>query len=344
MLRIELLESAGKTCLEDVPVSTLEVKTILISGASGIVGTHLLYALRHIQHVTKVGVKVVALVHRSVPEHLLPLSGGGGGMTFLAGDLSDDAFVSALPEADLIVHAATYGQPGLFMEHPEVTIKLNTQVTLAMFERLLRAGGRFLFVSSSELYSGLTDAPFTERQIGTTGPDHPRACYIEAKRCGEAIVNVFRGKGVAASSARLSLAYGPGTRAGDRRVLNNFIEKALLKKEISLMDAGAASRTYCYVTDAVNMMWHILLSGNEPVYNVGGTSTVTIAGLARLIGELTGVRVVVPAAGKGGPSGAPEDVRLDLSRYAAEFGEKKFVPMGDGLQRTIEWQRSLYAS
>ena len=99
-----------------------------------------------------------------------------------------------------------------FMQNPVKTLQLNTSTTLLLFEKLL-PGGKFLFISTSELYSGLSHPPFTEQQIGTTNTTHPRACYIEGKRCGEAIVNAFREQGVNAKSARLALAYGPGTEA-----------------------------------------------------------------------------------------------------------------------------------
>jgi nucleoside-diphosphate-sugar epimerase len=179
--------------------------------------------------------------------------------------------------------------------------------------------------------------------MGSTTPDHPRACYIEAKRCGEAVVNVYRNKSCSATSARLSLAYGPGTRRGDRRVINNFVEKALLQKKITLLDNGEAKRTYCYVSDAVNMMLRILLEGQESVYNVGGVSSVTIADLARLVGKIVGVNVIFPQHGGGGDSCAPEVVRLDIARYTAEFGEREFVGLETGLRNIIEWQKNLYS-
>ena len=68
----------------------------------------------------------------------------------------------------------------------------------------------------------------SESDIGTTTPLHPRASYIEGKRGGETICNAYRSQGVRAVSARLALAYGPGTRKGDKRAMNSFIEKALM--------------------------------------------------------------------------------------------------------------------
>lgn len=343
MIRIDLLNMDGQETARDVPVDKLSGKTLLITGSSGIVGTHLLFSLRHMRNAFGIPLKVLALVNGTVPEHFSELLREDF-ITFLIGDLSDDSFVSTLPRADIIVHAATYGQPALFMKNPEVTLRLNTTLTLNLLERVLKNNGRFLFLSSSEVYSGLPKSPFFEDQIGTTTPTHSRACYIEAKRCGEAIVNVYRQKGVNATSARLSLAYGTGTRCGDRRVLNNFIEKALVEKEIRMLDRGKARRSYCYVTDAVNMMWRILLEGTQCVYNIAGVSTVTIADLANLVGKIVGVTTVFPDDSGSGLCDAPEDVRLDITRFISEFGSREFISLETGLRRTIDWQRSLYLS
>ncbi|MEK7097218.1 MAG: NAD-dependent epimerase/dehydratase family protein, partial [Patescibacteria group bacterium] len=167
------------------------------------------------------------------------------------------------------------------------------------------------------------------------------SCYIEAKRCGEAICNAYRAKGVQAKSARLSLAYGPGTKQGDLRVLNSFIQKAIQGK-IEMLDYGEAKRTYCYISDAIEIMWKILLFGKEPVYNVGGFSNITIADLARKIGKYLDIPVVFPKISSDKISGAPVDVSLDMSKVKNEFGKTEYVSLDEGLERTIEWQKKLY--
>lgn len=341
MLKTELLNIGGKESLKDINPNNFKNKSILITGASGIVGTHFIYGLQYIYDELKIPLKIYAVVNRGIPDHLTSLKEKKY-INFYSGDLTDELFLTSLPKADYIIHAATYGQPGKFMEFPEVTIKLNTTVTLFLLENILNKDGRLLFLSTSEVYSGLPTSPFSEEQIGNTSPNHSRACYIEAKRCGEAIINIFRQKGIKAVSARLSLAYGPGTRNDDRRVLNNFIEKALINKEIKLMDAGLAKRTYCFVSDAVNMMWKVFFEGRECVYNIGGKSSVTILQLANIIGELTNVRVIAPEIEDVAVSGAPDDVRLDLTRFIKEFGEPDFCDIKKGLIKTIEWQSSMY--
>src|SRR3990167_5679045 len=236
---------------------------------------------------------------------------------------------------DYIIHAAGYGQPAKFMSNELATIDVNTTLTIELLKRL-RGDGKFLFISTSEIYSG-AKPPYTEDQIGTTSPTHPRACYIESKRCGEAICLAYRRLGYDVKIARLSLSYG-GAKKGDSRVLNQFIERALTEKKIQLLDRGEAKRTYIYVEDAVKILWDILLKGREPIYNVGGISKTTIAELAHKIGKLTGAEVIL---GDKGLDGAPEDVSMDISKIIKEFGEREFIDLDEGLKRTIKWTKDL---
>jgi nucleoside-diphosphate-sugar epimerase len=125
-------------------------------------------------------------------------------------------------------------------------------------------------------------------------------------------------------------------------VLNSFIERALREKAIRLLDRGEAKRTYCYVSDAMRMVWRILLEGKDPIYNVGGTSSTTILGLAHLIGDLLDVPVRVPMEPSTGVVGAPDDVRLDLAKFVNEFGPIELTGLQEGVARTVEWQKALY--
>lgn len=330
----------AESSLNHIDFSQLHNKKILITGASGLVGTYFLASIVSIIKKSTVS-PIVYAVSQSVPEKYWEEIAGAGQCTILKGDLCDDNFVKSIPKVDFIIHAAGYGQPGKFMATPQKTIKLNTTVTQILLEKL-NTKGKFLFISTSEVYSGLSNPPFNEEQIGTTNTDHPRSCYIEAKRCGEAIMSVARSQGIEAKSARLSLAYGPGTKKDDARAINSFIYRALTEHSIAMLDSGAAHRTYCYITDAVKMMWNIILNGKDSLYNVGGVSETTIADLARKIGEMTGATVQIPAAKEQALIGAPADVVLDLEKIRKEFGINDFISLDEGLKRTISWQKQYH--
>lgn len=316
--------------IDKVDFSFLEGKTVLVTGATGLLGSHFLAALALLKE-RGMDIFINAYGHSELPNHMKEILSRGGVFVF--------PYLGDLLPADVIIHAAGFAQPARFTAAPVETIRINTSMTSNLLSRL-NAGGKFLFVSSSEVYSGLGGL-VTESSIGTTGPNHSRACYIEGKRCGEAIVNAYRAAGIDAKSARLSLAYGPGTRKHDQRAMMNFIEQALTTKHIDLKYSGREPRTFCYISDAVEMMFEVLLHGKQDVYNVGGESVTNMAGVAQEIAYQTESSLFIPTEETTMP-GAPLVVRMDLSRYKAEFGEREFVGMAPGLERTINWQRGLY--
>jgi UDP-glucuronate decarboxylase len=337
MHNIIILQDAQRIC-ERLKMDALRNTTILVTGASGLIGTYVLACLSHLKNIG-FRMQVHGLCLSEPPPHVSELMAKDG-FALMRIDLSDFNEYHKLPQADIIIHAAGYAQPSLFMANPIPTIQINTSATAALLKKL-QPCGRFLFISSSEIYSGLKKRVLSENDVGLTSPSHPRAPYIEGKRCGEAICNAFLSQGIRVRIARVALAYGPGTRSHDSRALNAFIEKALLQDKIELLDTGSAVRTYCYVADIVELLWHILLIGKDTIYNVGGTSTITIAELAQKIGKLTGKSVTFPDTCC--PSaGAPPVVKLDLSKSQVEFGKTEYVELEEGLKRTISWQRELY--
>lgn len=335
---VKIVEKDVKPIVAKLKTKPLHNSLVIVTGASGLIGTYLLAILSRVRKQKHVKFRLIAVV-QSPPTKLLKAFVNTHDR-IIQGNLANSNFVKSLPKADLIVHGAGYGQPGKFLEKPLETILLNTVTTSQLIQKLNKKG-RFLFISSSEVYSGLANPPFREDQIGITNPQHPRSCYIEGKRCGEAICSALSSTNNHVVVARLSLAYGPGTKRGDQRVLNTFIEKAITKREVALLDSGQAKRTYCYVADAAEMLLNIALFGTKPVYNVGGKSHVSIKKLAKMVGHYTDARVSFPKLAKELP-GSPDNVYISMKRYEKEFGKKKGISLEKGLKRTIMWQKELY--
>lgn len=246
------------------------------------------------------------------------------------------------PIADYIVHAAGYGQPAKFLADPFGTITLATEA-LVRLRYLLNPGGTLVFMSSSEVYSGSTRIPHAEDDIGTSSPAHPRAVYIEAKRCGEAVVHAMRREGTRAIALRACLVYGAGVKWDDDRLLNQLIRRGLTEGNVSLRDFGNAVRSYCYAGDAVDQVINIMLHGKHAVYNVGNDrAPVSVWELARLIAQSLGVDARRPAdVDYQAADGAPLNVMVSMQRYREEFGDQAFTSLRDGLLATIAWHRAI---
>lgn len=283
-------------------------KKIIIYGAYGLVGSN-----------------ICKMLEKDYPDiDILKIKGAPSGI------IAHEAY-------DYVIYGTGYGQPTKFTDNKIETFDINSVTKISWAFSHLKKGGKFMFISSSEIYSG-APSPHKETDIGTTTPQHPRACYIEGKRCGEAICMAYKEQGYDVKIARLALAYGPGTKKGDTRVLNQFIEQALTKGSIWLRDKGESIRTYCYVEDAVEQMLNILFKGNDCVYNVGGKSTVTIYNLAKTIAAITLSKFY---CGEVSDSSAPEDVRLDMTKTLTEF-PMTLTDLEIGLMKTIQYQKELY--
>jgi dTDP-glucose 4,6-dehydratase/UDP-glucuronate decarboxylase len=107
------------------------------------------------------------------------------------------------------------------------------------------------------------------------------------------------------------------------------------------MDNGDAMRTYCYITDVVEMFWNIIFFGKETIYNVGGESKTSILELAKLIGDNLNKPVVLPEVSRT-LAGNPKNVNISLKKYLNEFKKNNFVSLDNGVKKTIMWQKELY--
>jgi UDP-glucuronate decarboxylase len=325
-MRNDIIFDDAVKVIEAVDFSPLAGATVFITGATGLLGTHFLATLCLLKE-KGMHINVLAEHHSAPAEFTMELARIGN--------------IMLLPRiskgADFVIHAAGYAQPAVFTINPAETIRINTTVTQELLDNLW-AGGRMLFVSSSEVYNGLTKAQANETEIGTTNPYHPRACYIEGKRCGEAICHAYYKAGVHAVSARLARTYGLGARKNDKRVIGSFINQALTTGKINLAFSGHSVGSYCYVSDAMKMLWNTALHGTEPVYNVGGKVSASVLDVAECIGRIMGVEVTAPAT-REAMIGSENVESLDVSRVENEFGKLDYVSLEEGLRRTVEASR-----
>jgi len=241
---------------------------------------------------------------------------------------------------DYIIHAAGYASPAKFMADPMATIAVNTTRLMAMIEAM-QPGARLMFLSSSEVYSGSAASTHTEDDIGTTTPEHPRAAYIEGKRCGEAICHAARAAGRDVVIARVSSVYGPGFRRDDTRVLPQFIRMAVEERCVAPKGGADARRGWLYVDDCADMLLTILEHGTQAVYNVGGTEQCSIAELAAKIADMAPCSYQAPSGV--GTAGAPSHVKVDMTRYNQEFGAPSLKTLDEGIGMTLDWYRGAFA-
>jgi len=329
----QVLSQDADSVISTVDLSPLLGKRVLVTGASGLVGVNIVASIKKMMNDGPIDLWCW------FRDEIDPcFDGVFDGCKIIRGDITDSNMFSDLPHFDYIIHSSGYAQPSKFLEDKIKTIQLNTTSTILLLDHL-KKDGTFLFVSSSEIYSGLDVHNINESQVGTSNTDHPRSCYIEGKRTGEAICHAYLQMGYNIKIARLSSAYGAGTKKNDKRVLNTLIEKGLTKPTIDLMDDGSAIRTFCYVKDVTEMLLNIMLNGKSVTYNVGGIYELSIYELAKRIGNIVN-KSVVKSSKESSMAGNPKIVNVSIQKYMEEFGKtsEDFTDFDTGLNRTVLWQ------
>jgi len=331
-------------CIEHlryIDLSPLNDKTVIITGANGLIGTYLIYFL-HLANLKKgFNINIIGVSKNHPNARLREIFKDR--YNFYPMDLINTSLIELLEKADYIIHGAGYAQPSKFLNNPLESMRLNTNTTDALLSKAVRDEAHFLYLSSSEIY-GSPDSeniPTSEDYVGYCSPIEPRSFYAEAKRMGETFCYAYKeSQGLDVKIARISLTYGPGVDINDARVIGNFLKMALIDGEIKMLDQGEQIRTFCYVSDCTLMLLNILLHGKNFVYNVGGKGAKSIKELAQEICLLTASRLTIPIETNNSLR-ASTRVELNIERICNEFKINQFIMLRDGLKRTIEWNRTL---
>lgn len=314
-------------------------KSILLTGANGLIGNYMLIFFEFLNAEYNFDLEINIVTRSKILNRQTLVN-----TNRYEGDLTQQTFIEKLPNVDLIIHAAGYAQPDKFLKDPFNSIILNSQTLILLLDKL-NIGGRLLYFSSSEVYSGLKNRYFAETQIGLTTPQHVRSSYIEAKRIGETICKSFNEINYATQKSalviRLSTVYGPGYKKNDPRVLNKFIEDAVENKIIKLADKGKNKRTFCYLSDAIEMCLEVLIHGIDNVYNVGNLEFISIKKLAKLIGKLTGSKIIIPRKEIQEKLGAQHSVRLNIDKVLKLNNKTSFVTIREGIIKTLQWRKNV---
>jgi UDP-glucuronate decarboxylase len=247
-------------------------------------------------------------------------------------------------QVDWIVHGASIASPPVYRRHPLETIDANVAGTRNALElaRATQARG-LLHLSSSEVYGDPEPAavPTSEEYAGRVSCTGPRACYDESKRLAETLCTTYRRLyDLPVKIVRPFNVYGPGQRLDDGRIIPDLIGSLVRREPIRLFSDGRATRAFCYVTDAIRAMWHVLLAGAPgEIFNVGNDEEEiaigTLAERASAIGGPPAVPVVHErSADPDYVTDNPQRRCPDLTKLRAAFPWKPLVPLLVGLDRT----------
>jgi len=318
-------------------------KTVLITGANGLIGGFLADFLHYLNVEYDYNIKIILTSLSANPKRLKHLLSEDNVMYFST-DLTVTGVAQHL-DIDYCFYCAGYAQPGKFLSNPYKTFTLNVNGLRYTLKNIFynNKKAKVIYISSSEVYA-LNDnsEPHREEDFLNISLSHKRIPYILGKVSGEYQVNIFRDLGFDAKSARVSLCYGPGHVMDDSRVMSDLTRKGIENDTLKLFDDGTSFRKYQHISDCCIMLFNILFRGKSEVYNVGGKEEVTIYDMANIIGNKFNKEVVKGEVNNEVASSAPKKVSISLDRYETEFDKFDFMSFGDGMKNYLNWYEDEY--
>jgi UDP-glucuronate decarboxylase len=308
-------------------------KRILVTGGAGFFGSHLTDRLLEQGHEVICADNLFTGTKRNI-EHLH----SHPRFEFMRHDVTFPLYV----EVDEIYNLACPAAPVHYQHDPVATTKTSVHGAINMLGLAKRLKCKIFQASTSEVYGDPSVHPQTEDYWGNVNPVGPRSCYDEGKRCAETLFfDYWRQHGLEIKVVRIFNTYGPRVHYADGRVVSNFIVQALKGEPITVYGDGQQTRSFCYVDDLIDGFLRMMESDASvtgPI-NLGNPNEFTIRELAEKAIAMTGSSSTLDSLPL--PQDDPKQRQPDIRRAKDQLGWEPTVQLEEGLERTIDYFRTL---
>ena len=309
------------------------MKSILVSGGAGFIGSHLCTRL------IKEGHYVTCLDNF--------FTGSQDNIKHLMNEpnfelVEHDVTFPFFAEVDEIYNLACPASPIHYQYDPIQTTKTSVLGTFNMLGLAKKVNAKMLQASTSEVYGDPAIHPQPENYWGNVNPIGYRSCYDEGKRCAETLcMDYFRQNKVRVKIIRIFNTYGPRMLPNDGRVVSNFITQALKNEDITIYGDGRQTRSFQYIDDLVEGMVRMMNTEDDftgPV-NIGNTHEFSMLELAEKVIQLVGS--VSKIVFKPLPHDDPRQRQPDITLAKEKLGWQPTIELEEGLLRMTEYFKQI---
>lgn len=310
------------------------MKTILIAGGAGFIGTNLCRRL------INEGNKVICVdnFYTGKLDNIKDLNPEL--FRYIEHDIVNPLKIDE--SIDEIYNLASPASPPYYQKIPIQTTKTNVLGMINLLDLANDNNAKILQSSTSEVYGEPFEHPQKESYWGNVNPIGIRSCYDEGKRCAESLCFSYNKEfGTKIKVIRIFNTYGPFMDPKDGRVVTNFINQSLKNEDITVYGEGSQTRSFCYIDDMVEGLIAMMNSdkGILGPINLGNPNEFTILELAEKIIEKTKSKSKIihyPL-----PEDDPSVRRPDISIAKDKLNWEPKVMLDEGLDKTIEYYESL---
>jgi UDP-glucose 4-epimerase len=311
----------------------LSGRKVLVTGATGFVGSHLVGQL------ASLGADVIAagvglgwrpVVRRLVRQGLVRFVD----LRSFWHPASLKRVAPAFTGVEYVVHLGYEMPRGNTAVEKEIDDNLRNVVgTLRLVQSLPTSVKKICFASSASVYG-----PYAEKPVSETDDPHPATIYAIGKGATENYLKQYAiESAVSVSVLRYATIYGP--LETDPRAIPNFIRQVLAGKPPIIHGDGEDVRDYVHVTDVVNATVSALTLRNErfQLFNIGSGKGYSTRQIAEHIIDQAAVEMQPIIKGE---QSKTTGVVCNISRAKTELGYKPQVDLEEGLHQEIEWFRN----
>lgn len=336
------IEDIESVCNLDLPWQMLEGKTVLLTGASGLICSCIADILLW---KNRLGAKInLIFAGRSRERTIVRFQPFEEGInyTFVYFDAASGEEPTLDRDVNYMIHGASNAHPAAYSAQPVETMLANLMGTNALLKMAAdHRSDRLLFISSSEVYGQKTDGkPYSEVDYGYVDILNPRACYPSSKRAAETLCAAYSSEyGTDHVIVRPGHIYGPTMTESDSRASAQFVRNAINGEDIVMKSAGTQLRSYCYVVDCASAILTVLLKGKGgEVYNISNPdSVVTVRQMAEAAAGAGNVRLTVQEASEREKKSYNRMENSSLeARKLIELGWVGKFGIDEGMRKTVK--------
>ncbi len=325
--------------------------TVLVTGAAGFIGFHTCRALLE-RGETVIGVDNLNDYYDvSLKEARLAVLAGWKGFLFERIDVAERADMEALtekhPAIERIIHLAAQAGVRYSLINPYAYARTNIDGQLMVLEACRRLAGlkHLVFASSSSVYGGNTEMPFTV----DCRVDTPLSLYAATKKSAELMghtyAHLYR---IPQTGLRFFTVYGPWGRPDMAAFI--FTRKILAGEPIPVFNNGDMRRDFTYIDDITSGILACLdgppaddgLSPPYRIYNIGNNRTEPLMRFIGLIEEALGRKAEIQFLPM--QPGDVKETYADISAMQEDFGFAPTTTIEEGIPRFVDWYRDHYGT